>query len=89
MLWTLRSKTSVISSITHKTTQDRGDVANAYTAGLEKELKMTASELSACISLFYVGYIVFELPACLFLKKVTPNIQLGTALIFWGTFTTL
>jgi hypothetical protein len=54
--------------------QDRGDVTNAYTAGLQKELKMTATELSSCLSLFYVSYLVFELPACLFLKKVTASL---------------
>ena len=50
---------------------------------------MTAQQLSSCTSLFYVGYLIFELPACLFLKKVTANMQLGAALLFWGTFTTL
>ena len=50
---------------------------------------MTATQLSTVLSLFYVGYLIFELPACLFLKKVTANLQLGAALIFWGTFTTL
>jgi len=50
---------------------------------------MTATELSSCISLFYVGYLIFELPACLFLKRVTANLQLGFALLFWGTFTTV
>ena len=60
---------------------------NTYTAGLQKELKMTATELSSYLSLFYVGYLVFELPACLFLRKVTANLQLGAALIFRGITT--
>jgi fucose permease len=50
---------------------------------------MNAGQLSNDISLFYVGYIIFELPATLFLKKVTANFQLGIALMAWGTFTTL
>jgi hypothetical protein len=69
--------------------QDRGDVANAYTAGLQKEFKMDAAQLSNDISLFYVGYIIFQLPATLFLKKITANFQLGIALMTWGTFTAL
>jgi hypothetical protein len=56
---------------------------------LQKELKMDAGQLSNAISLFNVGFIIFQLPASLFLKKVTANYQLGIALMAWGTFTTL
>ena len=54
-----------------------------------KELRMTAQQLSSCVSLFYVGYIITELPATLFLKRITANIQLTLALFSWGMFTTL
>jgi fucose permease len=56
---------------------------------LQKELRIDASQLSNDISLFYVGYIILELPTTLFLKKVIANFQLGIALMAWGTFTTL
>ena len=54
-----------------------------------KELEMTSQQLSACVSLFYVGYIIMEPPATLFLKRVTARVQLSLALIAWGTLTTL
>ena len=50
---------------------------------------MTPSQLSTDVSLFYVGYILLELPATLLLKKIRPNVQLSAALFSWGTFTTL
>ena len=50
---------------------------------------MDAHQLSNDISLLYLGYIMFDLPATLILKRVTANLQLGTALIAWGAFTTL
>ena len=50
---------------------------------------MTPNDLSSTVSLFYVGYIIMELPATLFLKKVTAKIQLTGALLSWGTFTAL
>jgi fucose permease len=75
--------------VTNYANQDRGDLSNAYTAGLSEELRMTPSQLSTDVSLFYVGYILLELPATLFMKKITPNVQLSAALFSWGTFTTL
>jgi hypothetical protein len=42
---------------------------------------MTPSQLSMDVSLFYVGYILLELPATLFMKKkITANVQLSAAL---------
>lgn len=54
---------------------------------MAEDLNLTAHTLSTCVSLFYVAYILFQLPGDLFLRAVTPPIQLGFALIFWGSFT--
>ncbi|KIY01719.1 uncharacterized protein Z520_01857 [Fonsecaea multimorphosa CBS 102226] len=68
---------------------DRGDVGNAAVAGMTDELHLTPHQLSTCITIFYVGYIVFQLPGYLCLKLVRPPVQLGLALMLWGTFNTL
>ena len=39
--------------------------------------------------MFYIGYIIMQLPATLYLKKVTARVQLSAALMAWGLFTTL
>jgi fucose permease len=54
-----------------------------------KELRMTAQQLSASLSMFYIGYIIMQLPATLYLKRVTARVQLSAALMAWGLFTTL
>ncbi|KAJ9643658.1 hypothetical protein H2204_001803 [Knufia peltigerae] len=68
---------------------DRGDLANAAVAGMSENLHLTGKQLANCVSLFYVGYIVFQLPGDLFLRKVTPPIQLCLAMVSWGLVTTL
>ncbi|OQU99153.1 hypothetical protein CLAIMM_04827 [Cladophialophora immunda] len=68
---------------------DRGDVGNAAVAGMTDELHLTPHQLSTCITIFYVGYIVFQLPGYLCLRIVRPPVQLGLALMVWGTFNTL
>jgi hypothetical protein len=56
---------------------------------MTKDLHMSAHQLSTSISIFYVGYIVFQLPGYLCLRVVRPPVQLGLALMCWGTFNTL
>lgn len=56
---------------------------------MQEDLGLTAHNFSTLVSLFYVGYIVFQIPGDVFMKKITPPIQLGVALISWGTFTAL
>lgn len=56
---------------------------------MAKDLHLTPGQLATCISIFYVGYIVFQLPGDIFLRKITPPIQLGLAMITWGLLTTL
>ena len=53
------------------------------------ELHITPQQLSTCISVFYVSYIIFQLPGYLFLRIIPAPIQIGAALMFWGTFDSL
>lgn len=69
--------------------QDRGDISNAAVAGMSQDLNLSGKKLSNCVSLFYVGYVVFMLPGTLFMRKITPPRQLALALMVWGTFNTL
>lgn len=56
---------------------------------MREDLELSTHKFSTVVSLFYVGYIVFQMPGDMFMKKITPPVQLGIALISWGTFTTL
>lgn len=53
---------------------DRGDIANAAIAGMDKELHITPSQLSTCVSIFFVGYIVsLGRRLCCHLPKMTTS----------------
>ncbi|KAE8449120.1 hypothetical protein EG329_008504 [Mollisiaceae sp. DMI_Dod_QoI] len=65
---------------------DRGDTGYTYNAGMGEQLDISSSELSAIISMFFVGYFAMSLPSTLFLKKITGNVQIAVALWSWGTF---
>jgi len=56
---------------------------------MDEDLGMTSSQLSYCIALFYVGFLLFELPGAILLRVLTPPVQLSMALMAWGTATAL
>lgn len=64
-------------------------MGNAAVAGMTKDLSLSPQMFSTCVSMFYVGYILFQLPGNIFLRVVTPPVQLALALVGWGTFTSL
>ncbi|TAQ84354.1 hypothetical protein B7494_g7317 [Chlorociboria aeruginascens] len=68
---------------------DRGDIGNAAVAGMSRDLHLTSQMLSNCSAMFFVVYIVFQLPGDLFLRVLTPPIQMALALMTWGLFTAL
>ncbi|KAK4961534.1 hypothetical protein LTR10_002024 [Elasticomyces elasticus] len=67
----------------------RSDLANAAVAGMNKELGITARQYSTVASIFYVGYIVLQLPGTLLIRKIGPPAQFGLAMLAWGLTTTL
>lgn len=64
-------------------------MGNAAIAGMTKDLGISPQMFSTCVSMFYVGYIIFQLPGNIFLRVITPPVQLASALLLWGTFTSL
>jgi hypothetical protein len=64
-------------------------MGNAAVAGMTEDIEISSQMFSSCVSMFYVGYIIFQLPGNIFLRVITPPVQLALALLFWGTFTSL
>jgi MFS family permease len=52
---------------------DRANIGNARLAGLEKDLHLKGYDYNILLSIFYVSYIVFEIPANLFTKWLGPG----------------
>ncbi|KAK4501512.1 hypothetical protein PRZ48_007321 [Zasmidium cellare] len=67
---------------------DRSDVGNAAVAGMTTDLHMSASQLSTAASMFYVTYVLFQLPGNLAVRVIDPQVLLGIGLMVWGLFNT-
>ncbi|KAL5359696.1 major facilitator superfamily domain-containing protein [Aspergillus floccosus] len=52
---------------------DRANIGNARLAGLEKDLGLTGYDYNILLSIFYVSYIVFEIPSSLTCKWMGPG----------------
>lgn len=52
---------------------DRANVGNARLAGLEKELGLEGYDYNKLLSIFYVSYIIFEIPANMTCKWLGPG----------------
>lgn len=55
--------------------QGRSDLANAKVAGLDKDFDLDASKYSLVASILLVGYLLFQLPAMLLMRKVGPPVE--------------
>lgn len=56
---------------------------------MDRDLKLTPKMYSNAASIFLVGYLVFQLPGTLLVRKIGPPLQFGLAMIAWGVVTTV
>ncbi|KPI37705.1 putative transporter [Cyphellophora attinorum] len=66
---------------------DRINVSNARLAGMQEDFHMSDVEWSAGISLFYVGYIISQVPANVIIAKGKPRVLLPTVMLGWSVLT--
>ncbi|CEL11491.1 hypothetical protein ASPCAL14593 [Aspergillus calidoustus] len=52
---------------------DRANIGNARLAGLEEDLNMSGYDYNTLLSVFYISYIVFELPSNIACKWIGPG----------------
>ncbi|EEP77816.1 predicted protein [Uncinocarpus reesii 1704] len=52
---------------------DRGNIANAKIAGMEKDLNLQGSQYNVALTLFFVPYGLFEVPSNIVLKILRPS----------------
>ncbi|KAL6246868.1 hypothetical protein RBB50_006175 [Rhinocladiella similis] len=67
---------------------DRGALGNARIMGFQTDLGLSGSQFYNCLMMFYVGYLIFELPAALALRLFPPNWVYGVAVIIFGVLAT-
>ncbi|OBT64920.1 hypothetical protein VE03_05659 [Pseudogymnoascus sp. 23342-1-I1] len=63
---------------------DRNSIANAKIAGLPKDLNMNNGEYNTCLVVFYVGYVITQLPSNAILPMVRPSIYIPLVTCAWG-----
>lgn len=68
---------------------DRSNVANARIEGLADDLGMTGNQYLTGLTLYFIGYVIFEIPCNIILKRTSPRLWLPTLTIAWGIVATL
>ena len=63
---------------------DRINIGNARIQGLEKDLKMKGNNYNIALLVFFVPYILFEVPSNMIIRKVPPSIWLSSIMVAWG-----
>ena len=67
---------------------DRVNIGNVHLL-LKQELGLTESQYAICVGIFFVGYVLFELPSNLMMKRATPPVWIARILFSWGLISTL
>lgn len=66
---------------------DRTNIGNAKVAGMVEDLDMNSGEYSISLVVFFITYVIFEVPSNLILAKTRPSIFLSTIMTLWGIVT--
>ncbi|KAL0949961.1 hypothetical protein HGRIS_009981 [Hohenbuehelia grisea] len=68
---------------------DRSNVGNARIAGLETDAHLHGNQFNIVLAVFYVSYLLVEVPSNWVLKKIKPNRWLPILVMLWGFVTTM
>ncbi|TKA78638.1 hypothetical protein B0A55_02668 [Friedmanniomyces simplex] len=66
---------------------DRTNIGNAKVAGMTKDLGMDSNQYSISLIVFFITYVLFEVPSNLILSRTKPSIFLPAIMVLWGTTT--
>ncbi|KAI9263337.1 major facilitator superfamily domain-containing protein [Phascolomyces articulosus] len=64
---------------------DRVNIGHAKLAGIMDDLHISESLYMWSLSIFFVGYVIFEVPANMFLKWIGPRKWIALIMVVWGT----
>jgi sugar phosphate permease len=68
---------------------DRVNIGQAKLDGLAQSLHLTSNQYNNCLCVFFVTFVVFEIPSNLILKRVRPSRWLSLNMVVWGIIMTL
>ncbi|KAF4125484.1 Major Facilitator Superfamily [Geosmithia morbida] len=68
---------------------DRVNIANANVFGMAEELGLANHEYNTALVIFFVPYVLFEIPSNILLKKFRPSVWLSINMFMFGLVTLL
>ncbi|KAJ5088087.1 hypothetical protein N7456_011703 [Penicillium angulare] len=68
---------------------DRTNIGNAKVAGMDQDLGLSSDQYSLALVVFFISYIIFEIPSNLLLSRTRPSIFLPIIMVSWGVVTCL
>ncbi|CAL5873068.1 uncharacterized protein PFLUO_LOCUS7337 [Penicillium psychrofluorescens] len=68
---------------------DRSNVGNAKLEGMTTDVGMSGDQYLTGLTLYFIGYVLFEIPCNIVLKKTTPRTWLPSLTLVWGVVATL
>ncbi|KAI8145519.1 major facilitator superfamily domain-containing protein [Fennellomyces sp. T-0311] len=64
---------------------DRVNIGHAKLGGIVSDLNISENIYNWSLSIFFVGYVIFEVPSNMFLKYIGPRRWIALIMITWGT----
>ena len=61
-----------------------GNISNALTMSMPEELGLTSQQPNIALAIFFVPYIVFEIPSNILMKRLTPHLWLSLCTVGFG-----
>ena len=65
---------------------DRINIGNARIQGLEDDLHMTGNNYNVALLVFFVPYILLEVPSNILIKRIAPSTWLSFIMLCWGMY---
>ncbi|RBR25028.1 uncharacterized protein FIESC28_02152 [Fusarium coffeatum] len=66
---------------------DRTNIGNAKIQGMTETLHMTGNDYNMALFVFFIPYILFEVPSNIIIKKISPSLWLASITVLWGIST--
>ncbi|KAG2227203.1 hypothetical protein INT45_008447 [Circinella minor] len=64
---------------------NRNNMQNAFTMGMDKDLNLDSSVYNWTVTMFFIGYLILQIPGNILITKVPPRWVLPTCAVLWGT----
>ena len=82
-------KLKKITILTFRQALDKGNLGNAKTDGMDKDLGFVGNQYNTMLSIFYVPYVIFAPPIGMLGKKYGPHRVLPIMMFCFGSATLL